>query len=47
MTTEEKLIKNKLGRKVVVPDDPQLVGAYGAALLIKEKAGISKKSRLF
>jgi predicted CoA-substrate-specific enzyme activase len=31
-----ELISKKLGRAVVVPDDPQFVGAYGAALLIKE-----------
>ncbi len=29
-----ELLSKKLGRNVVVPDDPQLVGAYGAALLL-------------
>lgn len=30
----KKLLENKLSRKIHVPDDPQLVGAFGAALLI-------------
>ena len=29
-----ELLSRKLGRNVVVPDDPQLVGAYGAALIL-------------
>ena len=29
-----ELLSKKLSRNVVVPDDPQLVGAYGAALLV-------------
>ena len=28
-----ELLEEKLGRKVLIPDDPQLVGALGAALL--------------
>lgn len=28
-----KLLSKKLSRKVIVPDDPQLIGAYGAALI--------------
>ena len=31
-----EMLSKKLLRNIVVPDDPQLVGAYGAALLIKE-----------
>ncbi len=31
------LLEKKLSRKVLVPDDPQLVGAFGAALLIREE----------
>ncbi len=30
------LLEEKLGQKLLVPDDPQLVGALGAALLSKE-----------
>lgn len=33
-----KLLAKKLSRKILVPDDPQLVGAYGAALLVKDLA---------
>lgn len=31
------LLEKKISRKVFVPDDPQLVGALGAALLMKEQ----------
>ncbi len=31
-----ELLSKKLGRKVVVPEDPQLVGAYGAALIVMD-----------
>ncbi len=30
----KELLSKKLSRKVVVPDDPQLVGAYGTALIV-------------
>jgi activator of 2-hydroxyglutaryl-CoA dehydratase len=30
------LLAQKLGREILVPDDPQLVGALGAALLAGE-----------
>ena len=29
-----ELLSKKLGRNIVVPEDPQLVGAYGAALIV-------------
>ncbi len=29
----KQMLEDKLGRRVLIPDDPQLVGAYGAALL--------------
>jgi predicted CoA-substrate-specific enzyme activase len=31
------LLSDKLGRRVLVPDDPQMVGALGAALLAEEE----------
>jgi activator of 2-hydroxyglutaryl-CoA dehydratase len=31
------LLEGKLEQKLLVPDDPQLVGALGAALLAKEQ----------
>jgi activator of 2-hydroxyglutaryl-CoA dehydratase len=31
------LLAEKLGREILVPDDPQLVGALGAALLAGQK----------
>ena len=34
----QKLLAEKLDRKVLVPEEPQLVGALGAALLAKEAA---------
>lgn len=33
------LLEDRIGRKVLVPEDPQLVGALGAALLAKEQVG--------
>jgi activator of 2-hydroxyglutaryl-CoA dehydratase len=30
------LLGEKLGRPVLVPDDPQLIGALGAALLVAQ-----------
>jgi activator of 2-hydroxyglutaryl-CoA dehydratase len=30
------LLEEKLGRRILVPNDPQMVGALGAALLAKE-----------
>lgn len=33
------LLEEKLGRIIRMPDDPQRVGAYGAALLAREAAG--------
>lgn len=33
------LLEQKLGQELLVADDPQLVGALGAALLAKEQAG--------
>lgn len=33
-----RLLAEKLGRDVLVPDDPKMVGALGAALLAKESA---------
>ncbi len=35
------LLEGKLGQKLQVPDDPQLVGALGAALLVKEQSCVS------
>ncbi len=32
------VLAEKLGRKVLIPENPQFVGALGAALLIKESA---------
>lgn len=34
----QKLLADKLDRQVLVPDDPQLVGALGAALLARDTA---------
>ena len=31
-----EMLSKKLSRNVVVPDDPQLVGAYGAALIVRD-----------
>ncbi len=33
-----ELLSKKLGRNIVVPEDPQLVGAYGAALIVMDSA---------
>jgi len=30
------LLEEKLGRRILVPKDPQMVGALGAALLAKD-----------
>jgi predicted CoA-substrate-specific enzyme activase len=30
------MLEEKLGRRILIPDDPQLVGAFGAALLVRE-----------
>jgi len=34
------LLAEKLGRTVLLPDDPQLVGALGAALLAAEASAL-------
>ena len=34
--------EEKLGRRVHIPDEPQIVGAYGAALMVLRQAGRSK-----
>ncbi len=33
-----KALEEKLGRSVIIPEEPQIVGALGAALIAKEKA---------
>ncbi|MEM2329622.1 MAG: BadF/BadG/BcrA/BcrD ATPase family protein, partial [Candidatus Jordarchaeales archaeon] len=33
------ILGEKLGEKIYVPDEPQIVGALGAALIAKEKIG--------
>jgi activator of 2-hydroxyglutaryl-CoA dehydratase len=33
------LLEANLGRRIRIPDDPQRVGALGAALLAREAAG--------
>jgi activator of 2-hydroxyglutaryl-CoA dehydratase len=30
------MLEEKLGRRILVPNDPQMVGALGASLLAKE-----------
>jgi activator of 2-hydroxyglutaryl-CoA dehydratase len=35
------LFEEKLGRRVHVPDEPQIVGAYGAALMALRRDGPS------
>lgn len=34
------LLEDKTGRKIVVPDDPQLVNSYGAALMARANSEI-------
>jgi activator of 2-hydroxyglutaryl-CoA dehydratase len=36
------LLAQKLGREILVPDDPQLVGALGAALLAGENPPLAQ-----
>jgi predicted CoA-substrate-specific enzyme activase len=38
------LLSEKLGRRILIPDDPQRVGALGAALLAGEAFGAGEKS---
>jgi len=39
----EYLLKEATGRKINVPKDPQMVGAYGAAILAQESAQIAER----
>ena len=39
----QTMLAEKMARKVLIPDDPQLVGALGAALLAAEMAAASDK----
>ncbi len=37
------LLEKALGKKVLIPDDPQIVGALGAAVLARERYSLQKK----
>jgi activator of 2-hydroxyglutaryl-CoA dehydratase len=40
-------LSSRLNRELLVPDNPQFVGAYGAAIFLKRKAeGRSESKRL-